>query len=208
MTDHELKSLRDDLSYLKALAAEGRQGPLLGGAILAFAGVVFSLASVGHWAIVTDLVRAGPWGLTAMWVAAMMVFFAGFQVLKRRVRTKPGAFTPGNRAMGMVWGSAGIAAFVMWIAFMLYGWRTGAWSVMGLFPSVILALYGAGWAVAAVLSDRKWIRFVSIGAYAAAVGVALLIGRQEQYLAYAAALLALLTAPGLALLRQEPSDTV
>ena len=55
MTQDQLQSIKDDIAYMKALAQEGRQAPLLGGSILIAAGVIFGLASLGQWALLRGL---------------------------------------------------------------------------------------------------------------------------------------------------------
>ena len=43
MTRDQMQSVHDDIAYMKALAQEGRQAPLLGGFILISAGLIFGL---------------------------------------------------------------------------------------------------------------------------------------------------------------------
>jgi hypothetical protein len=52
------------------------------------------------------------------------------------------------------------------------------------------------------------VRWVAAGCFVAAVGLALMPSVQAEYLAFAAALLLLMAAPGVALMREEPSDIV
>ena len=48
MTDDQMQNVKDDIAFMRALAAEGQRTPLLGGAIMAAAGVIFAIASLAY----------------------------------------------------------------------------------------------------------------------------------------------------------------
>jgi hypothetical protein len=208
MTNDQLQSIRDDIAYVSALAQEGRRTPLLGGAILVAAGVIFGIASLLHWAILSRVLALGPTALNVMWFCAVALFLGALFVLKARLSGRPGARSATNRASGAAWAGMGGAAFAIAAALFIAVWKTGDWIFMGLFPPVILALYGAAWAVSAAMADRRWLNGVALGSFAAAIASAWLIGSASQYLIYAAALFLLAAVPGLALMREEPTDVV
>lgn len=203
-----MQSIRDDLAYLRALAAEGRSAPLVGGHILITAGVVFGLASLVHWAVAADVLQLPSWAYLATWVAAGLIFAAALFGLKGRIRNKPGAQAAVNKAVSAAWMGLGFACFALFVAFYAAAWRTGSWQIMNLYAPVILSLYGAAWTVAAQMTGRKWIWIFAIGSFVAAVASAFLIGDPAQYLAYAASLFLLAAVPGLITARSEPSDVV
>ena len=60
-----------------------------------------------------------------------------------------------------------------------------------MFPSIILALYGLAWMVAAVASGRRWMWVVSIAAYQSAIVIAWFAPTSAAMLLLAAALVAL-----------------
>jgi len=208
MTHEQAQSLKDDIAYMRALAEEGRKTPLLGGAILVTAGLVFGLASVAHWAVVADVLDVGMEVLAGIWLAAMVVFIGALVVLNAKLARKPGARSPANRAAGAAWGAVGGAVFVLAVSMGFVAWRTQSDVAAYLFPSVILALYGTGWAVSATMSERRWMRTVAIGSWIGAPAVAWLTGSPTQYLAYAAALILFAFVPGLVMMREEPSEIV
>lgn len=208
MTEQNMQSLKDDLAYLRALAAEGRRAPLVGGGILAAAGGIFGIASLVHWAVTADILRIPNWAFMAIWLGATVLFLIALFVLKGRVRAKPGAQSSTNRAAGSAWMGVGFACFTLFIAFMVASWRTQDWLIMSLFAPVILSLYGAAWTVAAAMTRRTWIWALALGSFAAAILSASLIGRPEQYLAYAASLFLLAFVPGVITARAEPSEVV
>lgn len=208
MTDDQMQSVRDDIAYMRGLAHEGRKTPMLGGSILIAAGVIFATASVGQWAIATDLIAAPPVAALVLWGGALLVFFAALTVLNIRIGRKPGAFSPVNKSTGAAWMGVGLVIFVMAIAMSIVSWKVQSAIPALLFPPLIFAVYGAGWAVSATMSDKKWLWWLAIGAWAGAPLIALLTGEPEQYLAYAAGLLLLTVVPGVVMVREEPAEVI
>ena len=209
MTDEQMQSVKDDIAFMRALAAEGQRTPMLGGAIMAAAGVIFALASVAFWALTQGILRLDPnWGSMIIWMGALAIFLIVLTIINLRIGKKPGASSPTNKATGAAWTGVGISIFAMGVSYGFAGWKLQSEDVMVTFPSVIFALYGAGWAVASAMTGKKWLWYVALGSWAVAPVLAYFAGDAAQYLAYAAALLLLMALPGAILLRQEPSDIV
>lgn len=209
MTDDQIQSVKDDIAFMRALAAEGQKTPMLGGAIMVVAGLIFGLASIGHWALVVGILRLDPaWGTAAVWLPAMLIFAIALVVVIRRTERKPGARSPTNTATGAAWMGVGIAIFVMALSYAAAAWQLRSEAVLATFPSVIFALYGAGWAVASAMTGKRWLWFVAIGSWAMAPLLGWLSGQSWMFLVYGAALLLLMSLPGLVLMRAEPSETV
>ena len=204
----DIKGLRDDIAFMRALAEEGRAPPLLGGVTLVAAGVTFGLASLGQWTIVTGLVRATPLAYSVVWLAATIIFVSILTVLRTRSTSMPGAHSPNNRAAGTAWAGVGWGIFTLAASVAVVGWRAHSPVPLMLLPSIVLALYGLGWSVAAAVSRQRWIWMTAIGSYLSALVMALLSDQPVVYLVYAAALILLAALPGLILMRQEPSLTV
>jgi hypothetical protein len=205
MTDDRMQALQSDIAYLKALAKEGEHAPLLGGSILAAAGLCFGAASLGHWALVTGRLPGGYSMVGWVWLAAMAVFFAVLFTYKARKRAQPGCDSAANRAGRSSWVGAGWALFTLGFVIVVAAWRTNSPILFYLFPSVVLAFYGASWAVAASMTKRLWLWAVALGSFFGAAGMAFLVGTPELYLAYAACLFAFALVPGLVLMRAEPA---
>ena len=70
MTDDQTQSLHDDIAYMRAMAQEGRNAPLLSGPIMVAAGIIFGTASLVQWAIQTGMVDVSPWAQLWVWLAA------------------------------------------------------------------------------------------------------------------------------------------
>lgn len=208
MTRDQVQSVHDDIAYMKALAQEGRQAPLLGGRILVTAGLVFGVAAVIHYAINSGLIDMAPVAYLILWGSAMLIFFGALIVEIRRCEGKPGAQSAGNRAASAGWMGAGLGIFVMSLAIGVIGWKTQSSAVAAVFPPLIFALYGSGWAVSATMSGQKWQWYLAIGCWIATPLIAFLIGSPAMWLGYAAGLFLFALVPGLILMRQEPVEVV
>ncbi len=208
VTKDQLQSVRDDIAFMRALAQEGTQVPLLGGGVTAAAGLIFGVAAVVHWLIQTQILRLSQWAILADWVVAGVIFGVICTLLIRRVSRQPGASSAVNKAVGSAWSAVGFSIFVTFLGIAAVTYVTHSEAVIFVFPVIILALYGAAWSVAADMTGKRWIRVVALASFAGAVGMGLLAGNPAQMLAYAAALLLLAFIPGVVLLRQEPSDTI
>jgi len=203
-----MKAIRDDIAFMRALAEEGRQAPLLGGSMLVASGAIYGTASVLQWAILAQVVRVPPVFLMIMWTLAVALHLTLIAVLKRGMGAKPGAGSSGNRAMRNAWMGVGWGCFVIFFALGLASWKTRDINLINFSPSIVLALYGAAWSVAAAMSRLTWLKVVAIASFVGAVLMAALMGSLWIWLGYAAALYLLALVPGLVLMRQEPSDVV
>jgi hypothetical protein len=203
MTD-DVKAIRDDLAFLRALAEDGRHTPLLGGSILATAGGCYGLASLVQWLILSGVLDVPPVWLFGLWTLAVAIHLTIQSVLIGKVAAKPGADSSTNRASRDVWRAIGLGCFVLIAAVGVASWKAHTDVLIGFAPSIILVLYGAAWWVAGSVSKLAWIRVVAVASFVAAIAMGLLIGSTSVWLAYAAALFLLAVVPGLALMRQEP----
>jgi hypothetical protein len=196
MTD-QMQSIRDDIAYLRALAEEGRESGQRGGAVGMAAGVIFAACSVVQWAALMGYVGGAVSNIG--WIAGTVLFFIALAVVKARM----GATTGRSRAVSVAWEGVGWAIFVLFLALAAATWRTRSVILITFAPSIILALYGAAWSVAASLSGKRWMKLAAFGSFAAAVLCAWFIAEPVQYLVYAAALLLLAALPGAVMMRQE-----
>jgi hypothetical protein len=204
----QMKDLRDDIAFMRALAEEGRSAPMLGGGILLAAGLIFGAASLLHWTILAGLLKLTPWAFPVIWIGAALGFGLVASLAGRRSRRKIGSNASVNRATGAAWSAVGGAIFVIFLAVAVMAARTGDPRLMDVIPLIILTLYGSAWMVAAAMTRRGWMSAVAIGCYVSAVGMGALGGHPATMLVYAASLLLFASVPGYILLRQEPSDLV
>ena len=201
MTD-DLQSLHADIAFLKSVAQDGRSAPLMGGSILVAAGAIFGLASLAHWLVMSGRVPASPWTYPVIWLTATAVFLGAVTIARRRfgqTKNQTGA----NRATGMAWQGVGWTIFTLWGAIAIVCWRTHSTIPTLLLPSIILALYGMAWMVAAAMTGRTWIWITALGSYAAALLLAQVSVTSAVFLVFAAAMVLLALVPGLVLVRQS-----
>ena len=205
MTHDRITTIKDDIAYMKALADAGANGPLLGGSVLVAAGLIFGTASIIEWMMAAGVVAAGGIAHLYLWGTAGIAFSITLFVLIRRQRGRAGVMSPSNRAFGNAWMGVGLAIFSMSIALTLLMIQTGSELPALVFPSLIFAMYGAGWAVSAAMSNQKWLWVPAFGGWIAAPVIALVAGQPEMWLVYGAGILLLALVPGAVLMRRDPS---
>lgn len=204
----QINVLKDDLAFLRSLAQEGQSAPLLGGATMVAGGLVFSAATLFCWAVSTRLISVPAFWLSAIWPVATAIYLGLLSMLVSRWRRigKAGSAAVSNKAFRWAWTAGGCAIAAIFVAGVLASWRLHSDLVFAIFPSIVLSIYGAAWTLTSVMSTRRWVRWVAAGCFLAAMGLAVLTSAAQVYLGFTAALMLLMTAPGLALMRQEPAD--
>lgn len=195
------QSPTEQLSFLRSLALAGQDAPLNCGPYLVAGGMIFGVASLVHWGIDNGWVASpGPAYMLAWIVSA--VAFGAFLVMQIR-RDQGRAESAANRAVNSVWSAAGFSMFVVWIGLWIVSWKQGDFAWMAVIPIYILALYGAAWSVAGMLTRRRWASNVALASFAAALLVAWMLGSPHAMLVYGLALFACGAVPGLILVRRE-----
>ena len=195
MTD--MQTIRDDLAFMRGVSAAADPGQTRkGGLILLSAGVIFGAASLAAWGGATGQL---PFAVVRwVWLAAMVAFFA---VLAGILTVGPRSQGVRDRATGAAWAAVGGVIFTAVIGFEVAAQVLRSTAVFAGLPTLIIALYGAGWTVSGAMSGRRWRIAVALGGYVAAVVLAFLVASPAIYLAYAAVLVGLTAVPGLVLLR-------
>lgn len=198
MTDQN-QAIRGDIAFMRALAEDGREGPMVGGSILVLFGVVYAGASLlTSYAIGTGLARQ-PLFFPIVWFGATALAMAVLLAMKLRQPRKVGA----TRAAGLAWAAAAWTICAIIASLMLIGLRTGDWNIMEAMAPVVLAIYGGAWFIAGQVSSQKWLNLVAFGAFIiAGVNAWFVTDPTNMFLVYAASLIALLVAPGVVLMRQ------
>ena len=194
MTD-EMQSIRDDLAFLKSLAADDGPFPRTVGLQFLAPGVLYGLAAVLAWAIVKGLVPlpesfAGQLGLwpTVVYLPILLVLI----VTGRR----PPAGTA-SRAMVVAWSGVGLTTLSMLAVIFIAGARLNVPGIWQVWTSICFSLWGAAWWAFAVLRrNRAWF-IVAAGSLMTAVVNAVLIGTPEELLGCGLGILFWLGGPGL-----------
>lgn len=203
MTEHA-EDPAADIAWMRRLAEEGAQAPMRGASILFGAGLIYGLASLGHWAVARGLAGLDMDAVNWIWLGATALFVLLLVVVLIRLNRAGGVRTSANRASGTAWASVGWGVFALSASMAVLGWRMGQEAAMvglALMPSMIMVFYGGGWAVTAAMQRSRTLWTLAIASFAAAPLLAALTGSADQYLAYAAALFLLMALPGFLLMR-------
>lgn len=204
MITEKIEDPAADIAWMRRLAEEGAQAPMQGASILFSAGLIYGLASLGHWAVASGVAGLDMSAVNVLWLGATGLFLAVLTIILVRLRRAGGVTTAANRASATAWASVGWGVFALFTSMAVLGLRMGAEAALvglALTPSVIMVFYGSGWAVSAAMQRSKPLWILAVAAFAAAPLLALLTGQAEQYLAYAAALFLLMALPGFLLMR-------
>lgn len=198
MTDQN-QSLREDIAFVRQMAEAGQNRPMLGGQILVVCGAIYGLASLVVWYMLAVMGRpAGeswiPWAVSSiLWLMALIPMVRS----TRRDGAGP------QQIAGQAWASVGYAIFAIALSLVVVSERLHIPLIMGIFPSVLMALYGAAWSIAATAFQKRWMHLVAIASFVMAPVNGWFANSPTIYLVYAFSLLGLLTVPGLYVVRQS-----
>lgn len=200
----------EDLAYVRALAEEGRSAALLSGPHMIGWGLLVACAFAGHGAIVNTIPPSHDWGLYLglLWGGFGVLAGAMSAVLGRRAAKRPGASAVSNRADRAVWAGASLMLCVFALGMIGHMAVSGDTTAPNAIPAAALAVYGGALLATSLAADAPLLRPFAF--LAGATGLVLAVFADAPWMYYAAAVGALLTlaAPGVLLLRREPSDTV
>lgn len=208
MTRDQVDSVQSDIAYLKHLANEGRDAPVMVGPVLVAASVIFGLPSLFQWAVIAGTVTVSPWAIMAMWIVAGLVFAATLFVIIGKIDAQPGAETVRNRTISAAWSACGYSIFVGWLGLLAYGFSSGNWSPMNLMPTLVMIAYGSAWMIAGLIVERRWMVGVGLVSYIGAVALAWFANTHMVFGVYIVMLVAVALVPGLYLMRQNRAQAV
>lgn len=202
----QTQSLREDLAFLKSMAAdEGRLPWFLGASFLA-AGLIYGLPIIAAWASLNGLVDLGRGWTSGVGLWSTLVFVpAQFALFKLGPKPRPGAAS--GRAFAPTWSGIGLMTIIMVAVIFIAGARLHVPLMWQVWTSICFALWGgAWWGVAMLRPGRGWM-WVAFGSFATALANSLLIGTRYELLGCATGILVWLGAPGLMImLRAQAQD--
>jgi hypothetical protein len=206
MSRHDIQQ---DIDYVRTLAEEGRQAPMVGGRIMVFWGTLASLTLIAHWAIVQGLVPVPLSALLWIWVGMSVVGGLATLALGASLNRAPGASAANNRAASAIWSAMGVAMLAVFLGVLTAVMGLGAplvvWNVL---PGAALALYGMAYLSAAFLHRDGLQIFAGVAALMAAAGTLALLQSRDAYLVAALGVTVSTLLPGLIYLAREPKLTV
>ncbi|NHK28866.1 hypothetical protein FF098_013170 [Parvularcula flava] len=206
-------SAQDDLAYIKAIAEEGRNTPLIGGRnFLIWGGLV------GTTALLVFLmeVQVIPYfSQMILWTGTLVLGWIISFIINGKSHERPGASSLSNRTVNAAWLACGIFVTVYWlsiVAAMLLV-QEGGYPVRFLFATmfpVAFGLYGLAFFATAVVAHQPWYRWISVASWAIAcfLLLSLSIWPDAYMLVAAIGTYAVVLLPGYVMVRNEPSDIV
>ena len=213
MTDTARTDLESDLAFVKAMAEEGRNTPLVNGSMYVLWGGLISAAALLVYADAVGLFALGPLAGVWPWVGAIGLGWAISFFLGPRSGAKPGASTLGNQTAMAVWFSVGLFITLFWVTLMVVHddftqFGVPPYFLFGLMFPLAFGLMGVALFATATAARVPWLRWVAVIAWGASVLSLATITSAHQILIGAVGMLACSVVPGLILMRSEPSEIV
>jgi hypothetical protein len=200
----ETNALKDDITYMRQLAEQGRNGPILGGTFLVAAGLVFGATCFAHWGAITGRLPIPPSQWATLWWGAAALFVAIWFALFYRLRSRPGCKASASNAIfGAAWTGCGIGIMVTTTSLAIAAKVINFPQLLELNPPVVFAFYGAAWFVSALTARRAWMLIVALAAFIVAPVMAMLTANPLQLPAMGAALILTLAVPGFWMMKKE-----
>lgn len=201
--------LAEDLAYVRTMAEEGRQAPLLGGSYLAFWGLLNTAAWGAHWALLQGLIVADPGRYFAvLWILYGIIAGVGMGLLGGRTRNMPGRSSVGNRVEAAAWMGAGLGIGAVAAGAIGRMAMTGDTLAVDVIAPAAFTLFGAALMITGIISKERWLAGFAAMGYVTAILLGLFLSHDLFYLAAACGAIVILLVPGMILLRKEPATTV
>lgn len=214
MTPAPNDDLASEIAYVKTLAEEGRNAPLVGGALYLIWGLVIGVAAFVTWLRAAAVVAVpGFIGDTIFWIIAIAVGWGLSFFIGPKIGAKPGALTIGNKTATAAWFGVGVFLLIYWLALIALQGRFAAAGVppnamFGTMFPVVFGVYGIAFYTTASAARLDWMRGFAIAAWIFSVASLYYLSDATQLLIAAAGSLICAALPGVLLMRREPSDIV
>jgi hypothetical protein len=202
---NDLHALKDDLAFLKTVAADEGRLPWAAGANFLAAGLIWGLPLIAVWAQLRGLIDIpGAWSSqTALWSTALFVPLSILFAVKGP-KPKPGRAV--GRSVVAAWSGVGLTSIVMVLVIFIAGDRLHVKLIWQVWTSVCFALWGGAWWVVAILRPRRGWMWVAVGSMATALVNSLLIGTPDELLGCALGILVWLSGPGLLIVLRDKAQ--
>ena len=196
----QANGLKDDISFMRSMAEQGRRGPLLGGVFLAAAGLIYGAASFLHWGIESGhLASAFP--ISDIWIGASVLFALVWVALFLRLRSAQHTAVGASQfTFGTAWAASGAGIMVLIGAIAIASARLSDPWMLELNALVAFAFYGVAWSVSAALAHQRWMFAVGLAAFAITLLLAFMLRTSGELLVFGFGLLLTLFAPGVKLM--------
>ena len=200
MSKPRLHSAEADLAFMRSIVEGGGRPPMTLAVCYLAGGLLYGLQCLFHVGQITGLIR---WPDLANLIFVVGITLAFLIVLVWAIRTDKKAEGLGargsmsNRALQSALSGSGMANAAVLIIFGVGSMRDQDFAVWLYYPAVIFCLQSAAWYMAWSLKKKPWMLATSLGGWATAVALGLLVREPVLYLGVCTvALFALFAGPG------------
>ena len=214
MSPAPTEDLASEIAYVKTLAEEGRNAPLVGGVFYLIWGVTLAGACFLTWLRAVDVAGVPDFiGGIGFWIAVFAIGWGLCFFVGRKVGAKPGAMTIGNQTARSAWLGVGIFMLVYWCALLAFH---GDFEAQGIKPyalfntvfPIAFGVYGIAFFATATAARLDWLRGFAVAAWVFSVASLYFLGDARQIIVAGVGSLVCAALPGFILMRREPSDIV
>lgn len=176
---------QQEITWIKQMAEEGRNGPLLGGSISIWWGGLGFVMLLIHWATLAEYM---PWPIGYIgigWFLFAVIGVIGTVILGKRLQNTPGVSAISNQVSSAAWTMVmfGIFSFVAGCVFAVVFGGAPPWVFNGILP-VAFICYGIAYGVTAKLTKNRSCFLASMASFLLApVLMALLLSNTVYLLA-------------------------
>lgn len=205
--------LKSDFEFVKTLAQEGHDTPLVSGSFYVLWGGLMGIAALLSYADDIGIINLGPVDGYGPWVGAFIIGWATSFFMGPRTGAKPGASTLGNQVARAVWFSVGIFSSLFWITLMFVHDNFSAYGVpdyflFGMMFPIAFGLFGVAFYSTATASRTPWLKWFGFAAWGfSSLSLAMMVN-PHQMLVCGVGVIVCAVVPGILLIRGEASDIV
>lgn len=208
------EDIASEIAYVKSLAEEGRNAPLVGGVLYLIWGIVIGVGAFATWLRAASIVPFPDFvGGAAFWIAALAIGWGLSFFLGPKIRLKPGAMTIGNRTAMSAWFGVGVFLLIYWVALLLLHDKFTAdgvkpFALFGTMFPVAFGVYGIAFYATATAARLDWMRGFAVAAWIFSFASLYYFADDRQLLVAAAGSVICAVLPGVLLMRREPGEIV
>ncbi len=197
------QSAADDLAFIRTLMTAGDDGRREFGEAYFAAGVCYGVQMLLHGFQTLGLLPGAGLALAIGFGPTVIFLLIMIWIIRRGQRRmkQTGASVVG-RAVGAVFGAAGVSNLALVAVIGSVAWREKSLTIWLIYPCAVFVLQGAAWLSSYVLRRRAWLALVALGWFASAIAMAIFIAWMPGFiLAAAFGILACMALPGWVMIR-------
>ncbi len=199
----------NDLDYVRTMAEEGQNAPLLGGRFGLWWGGLLSTAFLAHWAIISGIAGLGFQYLGVLWLGFAVIGMLGSWKMGNSLQGKPGLSSVGNRAETIIWtyfGTMMAICFVGLVAHILI--YKAAPTLFGMMVCIGFAGQAMANFSVAKLARQERVSLSGIASAITSVICFVLYDQPALYLVATVGMLLCAVLPSIAQIRAEPREVI